>query len=344
LLLVHTYAKVGGVPLRRFCGRSMVNSIGAISSIAVLFLIFQGVVQGQGTTAQTPSLVSASGIADITKAPEVIRLQLKQYGKGNDTESARLALLAAEKKLIKAVNDCGAEIIVATAGASFSSAYRARYASDMQMIQQRRNIGGVNPVEPPKPAPTILERIVVVDLKPGAKQKEILSLVVELQEKMRKDITELSGLTAVWTDEQNAEAPREMAQRGDYYVNQSDLRISLAARISKKERQILLAEAFKRARATAQELAQAAEGKLGRLHTLSATNVGMGMTYNPAYSNNTSALILANGEVMRRTPFQDDPETEISIMRPFNYAQGGQYEPLTFQVGIQVSYQLEGAK
>lgn len=318
--------------------------------VCTLFLIFVGPGHGQTPTAggSQQSVVNVTGSADITKAPEVVRLQIKQYGKGNDTEAAKLALMNAEKKLLKAIGDAGAEVIVATAGASLTSSYRSRYANDLQMMRVRRQAAGggivaAEPVDPNKALPTILERHVVIDLKPANKQKEIMAIVLDLQEKLRKDITDLSGLTAVWADEQNTEAPRDMImQRGDYYFNQSDVKILLAGKITKQERLSLYAAAFKRAKVAAQELAEAAGCKLGDLHSISAGNTLVG-SFGGSYGI-TPAVILSNGEVLKRSPFKDDPEIETTVMRQFNYGQTGQYDPLTYQVSINVTYRLETAK
>jgi uncharacterized protein YggE len=319
-----------------------------------LFLISVVPTYGQtpapGSSQQ--SVVNVTGSADITKAPEVIRLQIKQYGKGNDTEAAKLALANAEKKLLKAIGDAGAEVIVATAGASMTSSYRSRYTNDLQMMRMRRQAAGggivaAEPVDPNKPLPTILDRYVVIDLKPTNKQKEIMAIVLELQEKLRKDHMELSGLSAVLTDEQNTDAARDLIQRNEnYYANQSEVKIFLAGKITKKERLDLYAAAFKRAKATAQELAEAAGCQLGGLQSISSSNANFVNNYNATYyaNSNNTAVILSNGEVMRRSPFKDDPEIETTVMRQFNYGQTGQYDPLTYQVTINVTYRLETGK
>jgi hypothetical protein len=293
-----------------------------------------------------------TGSADITKTPEVIRLQIKQYGKGNDTDAARLALMNAEKKLLKAIGDAGSEVIVATAGAAMTSSYRSRYNNDLQMMRMRRQAGGgavaVEPIDPNKPLPTILERFVVIDLKPTNKQKEILALALDLQEKLNKDNAELSGMSAVLADEQNADAPanaRDVIQRNaNYYINQNDVRIFLAGRITKKERLDLFAAAYKRAKASAQELAEAAGCKVGDLQSISGANPAAFVTSNYGSLAAVSAVVMSNGEAVKRSPFPDDPEGEMTIMRQFNYNQTGQYDPLAYRVTINVTYHLETGK
>jgi hypothetical protein len=214
----------------------------------------------------------------------------------------------------------------------------------MMRVRRQAAGGGVvapEPIDPNKPLPTILERYVIIDLKPSNKQKEIMAIVLELQEKFRKDVIELSGMSAVWADDQNNEVTRDLIQRSEnYYVNQTDARIFLAGKITKQERVGLYAAAFKRAKSTAQELAEAAGCKLGDLQSISSSNAGFvpGTNFG-AYS--TPAVVMSNGEILKRSPFKEDPEIETTVMRQFNYGNTGQFDSLTYQVTLSVTYRLE---
>ncbi len=304
-----------------------------------------GPVFGQGAPAEAPPVVSVHGNADITKPPEVIRLYVKQYGKGTDTDAARSALLAAEKKLTKSLIDAGSDIIVATAGAAMTSSYRNQYQNQLQMIRQRRIANGANPAEinNEKPAvPVILERFITIDLKPKS-HKEVLGLVLDIQEKYRKDGQELSGIADLFKDEPNANEGQASFSRTEYnagYTN--DFRIYLAARITKKERQALYSQAFKKARALAAEVAEAAECSLGGLQSVTSQN---SLVYSSRdYQGVAMTTVLSSGEVIRTSPFKDDPETETAVIKQFMYGQTGNYDPLIYQVTLNVTYRLSQGK
>jgi uncharacterized protein YggE len=284
-------------------------------------------------------LANVSGSADLAKPPELIRLQIKQFGRGTDADSARSALLTAQRKLAKAITDSGAEIIVATAGASMASNYRTRYLQELQMQRNRRLAQGEVVPNEKTDSVLFLERFIVVDLKPAQGQKEVLALALTLLDKLQREYAELSGIAAMYSQEprpENVKAdpnlPSPSALRPDTFTT-GDARLFIAARLTRQDKQMLLAEAFKKAKTMAGDLAQAADMRLGALHSISSTFPNL--TFDPG-----SQIILGTGEVVRRPPFPDDSGTETILIRQFNYNQTGNYDPLTYRATLNASFRL----
>ena len=290
-------------------------------------------------------IVSVNGTAELTKSPKVIRLYFKQYGKGTDQDSAKTALVAAEKKLLAKLESAGAEVIVAHAGVALPSQNllnRHRNIANILMQRQMNLNGGMPQSQHDKNS--YLERFLTVDLRPKAKTKEPVSLLADLLERLRKDYQDLSGMTdALPKDSNNNENNPVDYQmfRNDTSMLSNDIRFQLAAKITREDRLKLYAEAMRRARSMAQDLADAAEMKVGSIQTLSSS-------FNTGYNVNGSSMrgMNSSGEVAK-FPFtlKEDGSEGIAV-RDLNmngYGSGAP-EPLTYSISLSASFKLEPAK
>lgn len=315
--------------------------------IGILLALILALVPINWARAQPPGnnqqgIVSVNGTAELTKSPEVIRLHFKQYGKGTDQDSAKTALVAAEKKLLAKLESAGAEVIVAHAGVALPSQNllnRHRNIANILMQRQMNLNGGMPQSQPDKNS--YLERFLTVDLRPKAKTKEPVSLLADLQERLRKDYQDLSGMTdALPKDSNNNENNPVDYQmfRNDTSMLSNDIRFQLAAKITREDRLKLYAEAMRRARSMAQDLADAAEMKAGSIQTLSSS-------FNASY-NGSMRGVNSSGEVAK-FPFtlKEDGSEGIAVRDcAMNGYGGGVPEPLTYSISLSASFKLEPAK
>lgn len=292
---------------------------------------------------QQQGVVSVNGTADMTKAPEVIRIIFKQYGKGADQEAAKTALVAVEKKLMTRLGDAGATVIVSHAGVAMPSPnLLSRVRNLNSMIMNRR--GGVVDNNAEKNV-TYLERNLVVDLKPKEKGKEAMALLGELQERLRKEFMEVSGLNdALPKDDPNDNNRADLVMyRSDASQFGNEVRFQIAARITREDRIKLYVEAIRRAKSVAGDLAEAAEMKVGGIQSLnssfssssSITSYGSGMR-----------AMTANGEFAKFPITLKEDGSESLAVRELNMMgyQNMMLEPLTYQVSVSASFRLEPAK
>jgi hypothetical protein len=314
----------------------------SLSLFALLIILPSSAVAQSGAS----SGISVNGSADMTKPPELIRLHVKQYAKGNDEDSAKSALIAAEKKLLTKLGEAGAEVIhAAPAVAQPSPNLQSRFQNFRNLTVNRRALGGVANNNPAAEMPSVfLERFVSVDVKPKNKQKEVLVLTGELQDKLRKDYLDLSGLNEVYgkdKDDTNDGQPNTVTMsvmRNDMHYYQQDVQVYLAARITRDDRVKLYELAIKKARSIAEDLAAAAGVGLGELQTI-------GSSFSASSTNN---FVLYNGtrsgDAGRFPFFKDDPTCEAVAVRQLNPNYNSTYqppaEPLTYQVSLNVSYKI----
>jgi len=298
--------------------------------------------------APSPGGVTVTGTAEMTKQPEIIRVQFKQYGKGNDQEAAKTALVAAEKKLMTKLSEAGAEVIVSNAGMSLPSQNLSnRYRNVSSMIMQRQMQlagGGINQQNDKTHAITYLERFLTIDLKPKSKTKEPLVLLADLQERLRKDYQELSGMAdALPKDDNNNDINNNVYNyRNDASMFTSDVRFQIAAKITREDRIKLYGEAIKRAKAMATDLAEAADMKVGPVQTISS-NFNM---INNVYTYNGGQRVMnATGE-LAKFPFtlKEDGSESVAVREMNTNYQSTHQEPLTFGVSLTASFKLEPGK
>lgn len=299
-------------------------------------------VHGQLT--QGPA-ISINVTADTTKPPEVIRLIFKLYAKGADMDAAKTSLVAAEKKLLTKLGDIGAEVIVAHAGISMSSQNLIQRYS--QISSQLMNRGIMNPNGQPndKSNPSFLERTLTIDMRPKVKTKDTLSLLTDIQEQTRKNYQDWSGVTDAFKEDTEKLANMNnnngnfnnlaYLRSNDQHYYQQDVRFQMAAKVTREDRLKLYQEALRRARSLGQDLAEAAEMKLGSLHTINTT-----------YSNvqnysNYGQTVNATGEAAKFPITLKDDGSESLAVRDVQVYQNNAVSPISFQVTLNTSFKLE---
>jgi uncharacterized protein YggE len=299
-------------------------------------------VHGQFT--QGPA-ISVNVTADTTKPPEVIRLIFKLYAKGADVDAAKTSLVAAEKKLLTKLGEIGAEVIVAHAGISMSSQNLIQRYS--QISSQLMNRGMMNPNGQPndKSNPSFLERTLTIDMRPKVKTKEALSLLTDIQEQTRKNYQDWSGVTDAFKEDMEKLANMNnnngnfnnlaYLRSNDQHYYQQDVRFQMAAKVTREDRLKLYQEALRRARSLGQDLAEAAEMKLGSLHSINTTysNVQNYTNYNPG--------VTASGEAAKFPITLKEDGSETLAVRDVQVYQNNAVAPISFQVTLNTSFKLE---
>jgi hypothetical protein len=311
-------------------------------SVVSLILCLPGLALAQPVNAQQGT-ISVSGTADMTKPPEIIRIYFKQFGKGTDLEAAKTGLVAAEKKLHDKLKEFGAEIVLSNSGiASPSQTLLSQAQNVVNMIRNRRMAQGDNS-PPEKSNISYLERVVTIDIKPKSKQKETMSLLADLQERLRKDYQELSGMSeALPKDEANDANRNEISTylRSNSNMYGNEIRYQLASKVTREDRIKLYAEAMRRARSIAEDLAEAAGMKVGALQTISSS-------FSNVYTNYSQGgrMITSTGELAKfPITLKEDGSETLAIREVTTNYQGGTVEPITFQVSLSTSFKLEPGK
>lgn len=334
---------------QRLCHHRVSGSLtfsGDIMKKLLWMMVAGGFFFSQVSFAQVPTtgqgVISVNGSAEMTKTPEIIRLQIKQYGKGADAEGAKTALVAAEKKLMTKLSEAGAEVIVSNAGMALPA--QNLHNTARNMIMQRRMAAGDNSVQPEK-NPSYLERYLTIDLKPKTKAKETMVLLADLQERIRKDYQELSGMAeALPKDDSNDNNVRMTldSYRSNISSYGNDVRFQMAAKITREDRVKLYAEAMRRAKGIAQDLAEAAEMKVGSIQTISSS---FSSTYSSYSYSGVQRVITPTGDYAK-FPFalKEDGSETIAVREMTANYQSSYMEPLTFQVNLSASFKLEPGK
>ncbi|HQR08534.1 MAG TPA: SIMPL domain-containing protein [Gemmatales bacterium] len=317
-------------------------------ALACCSLVITTHLHGQSAAAMQQGVITVTGTAEMTKQPEIIRVQFKQYGKGNDQETAKAALVAAEKKLLTKLGEAGAEVIVANAGMSLPSQNLLnRYRNVSSMIQQRQmqlggGLGGNG--QPDKShTMTCLERYLTIDLKPKSKTKEPLVLLADLQERLRKDYQELSGMTEALPKDENTDVNNNVYMyRNDSSMFTTDVRFQIAAKVTREDRVKLYGDAMKRARAIATDLAEAAEMKAGAIQNINSNFSTMNNVYN---YGGVQRGMNGSGE-LAKFPFtlKEDGSETVAVRELNTNYQSGHQEPLTYGISLTASFKLEPGK
>lgn len=303
-------------------------------------------ISAQQPPAAAAGVISVQGTAEMTKVPEVIRVMIKQYGRGNDQESAKAALVAAEKKLMTRLNEAGVEVIVSHAGLAMSSQnLMNRYRNMSSMIMQRQMAaGGGNGVPAEKQNLSYLERYLTIDLKPKNKTKEPLALLADLQERFRRDYQDLSGMTDALPKDDNNDNRNDLNHyRNDMSMFSNDVRFQIAARITREDRIKLYAEAMKKGKSLAQDLAQAAEMQLGGIQTISSNFSSVNNVY---YTGGGSMRYVNSSGETARFPFnlKEDGSETVAVRDATSNYQNATLEPLIYQISLNISFKLEPLK
>ncbi|MBL8824834.1 MAG: SIMPL domain-containing protein [Planctomycetia bacterium] len=315
-------------------------------TLVVCLMSISGELSAQQPPAANTGVISVQGTAEITKVPEVIRVMIKQYGRGNDQESAKAALVAAEKKLMTRLNEAGVEVIVSHAGLAMSSQnLMNRYRNMASMLMQRQMAaGGGNGVPAEKQNLSYLERYLTIDLKPKNKTKEPLALLADLQERFRKDYQDVSGMTDALPKDDNNDNRNDMNHyRNDMSMFSNDVRFQIAARITREDRIKLYAEAMKKGKSLAQDLAQAAEMQLGGIQTISSNFSSVNNVY---YTGGGSMRYVNSSGETARFPFnlKEDGSESVAVRDATSNYQNATLEPLIYQISLNISFKLEPSK
>ncbi len=240
--------------------------------------------------------VSAAGHVHLQRPPTHLRMYLQLTGKGKTLEEALAALKERRETVAARLEKLGVEksaLVFTPAGVDDSQAAQQRRMESMiaQRMGGRGAKKGAKPVKPPVAVTTMLTANWPLT---GDTTEKLLLAAEAVHEKINAaDLA--GGKEAPKLSPEEQEAAEEMAAApspgGDEeQVKPGEAHFVFLARLSPKDRQTALAEAFAKAKAQAAELAKAAGAGLGPLTGLSGeAGGGMGYGMNQAWRYNQYA-------------------------------------------------------
>ncbi len=335
------------------------NGITRIAAALCAALAASEVGVAQSPEVGVAGTVSVSGAAELTKAPDQLRLQLRLFAKGSDISSARTQLRAVETEAVAKLVELGAEKESVVIGEPAVSSFKLPFQQQLQQrLDQRRMELGRNPAPKSKPfpeLPVILEVYMLTQWK-LAPDKEPQLFAHQIHEATRKQALQLTGVGDLFKVSQEEQELGELLgintnreefatpdvstlMRGGYPFNQSmiDVRLFQVAKVTKPERLVLFKEAFRKAKSDATDLAQAAESSLGGLISLNNSSGQQNQAFGPGYYN--------YGPMAQPPQVWTDTDTEFEVVRPVQPANNdgpqNRQEPLKYRVTVNAVFRLQ---
>jgi uncharacterized protein YggE len=224
----------------------------------------------QPATAQAvEGAVTGVGMATLKRAPDVIRLQVQLTGDGKTLKEALAKLAARREACKKKLVALGAKEDAVTFDDAKIDAADPRQQME-QMMRMRMNRGGGRP---PATSPAGAARVSVGAIVKaewtlaGKSGEDLLVLAQDLQDKVKA--ADLAETKTASLEEQEAREERAGQDGSDEQAPPPGQPVFLyVAKISDQQRAEVLADAFKKAKSNAADLAKAAGAELGALKQL----------------------------------------------------------------------------
>jgi len=253
----------------------MNGRLAIITTLTCLTLMFvtnrasaQFMLQSDGQTVQ------GSGVTIIQRKPELLRLQIELSAKGKTLKEALAKLKAtreaAEAKLAK-LEVPASEVKVSDP--HINTAMSAQKRQMEMMVRQRMRQGGRKSAKAPAKQINVSSTLTAEwKLKP-AEPEQMLINAYAIQEAVRA--ADLSGGAAEDDAAADEESAEEMAEMVGMYEDPNQPKpgepfFMYVSKISKDDQSKAMAEAYAKARASAEQLTNATGAKLGALRGLSA--------------------------------------------------------------------------
>jgi uncharacterized protein YggE len=230
--------------------------------------------------AQVPGAgIQASGMVTIERPAEVMRMQVEILAKSaKDLPDAMAKLKSRRSKVEKVLESLGADKkAIAFGELRIDESQDANLARMEMMMHQRLSQRGKKPTKAvvAKPVRVAMQLTAEWRLKEGDATSQLV------ESKKLQDAIKAADLAGVKeTEEQTAEEV-EIAEEMEEPVNNwggqnqakpGEPQFTFSAKIPAADREKAMAEAFRKARTEAEQLAKAAEVGLGRLQRLQATS------------------------------------------------------------------------
>lgn len=292
-----------------------------------------------GEPSAGPPSVSGSGAATVERQAETLRMNVDLLAKGKDLKDALAKLAERRKAAEEQLKKLGADAKSIKFGEPHISAGQNNPQAQMQMMmrqrmmQQRgRKSAAKSAVAPPV---TVALPLVAGWALKGENPEQLLLASHALEEKIKA--ADLAGRTAA---EELSPEEAELAEEAEeeesmtYYNGQEgpkpgEPRFVYVSQISAADRDKAYAEAFERAKASADRLAKAASAELGALQHLSGG--GDSSADSESYGE-WSGYEYQMFRRMQRTTSTKDDELEAIGPRP---------GVLKFQVHVMASFALK---
>ncbi len=225
-----------------------------------------------------PATISGSGVVTVKQPPEALRMHIEIVAKGKDLTEALDKLKDRREAAVVQLETLGAEkdsITLGTPGLSQAEANQQRLFK--QMVMQRMRSGQKVPagLKAPKTV-TVSMKLKAEWPLSAASPEERLIAAEELTELVKE--ADLAGVKQAEKlspeEEELAEEMAMMNGSGDEEVPVGEPFFMYVARISDKQRDAAMAEAFVKAKTQAELLARAAKIQLGPLTGLTGEGGG----------------------------------------------------------------------
>ncbi len=223
--------------------------------------------------------IQASGMATIERPAEVMRMQVEILAKSaKDLPDALAKLKTRRTKVEKVLESLGADKkAIAFGELRIDESQDANVARMEMMMHQRLSQRGKKPTKDviAKPVRVALRLTAEWRLKEGDATSQLL------ESKKLQDAIKAADLAGVKETEEQTAEEAEIAEELEEPVNNwggqnqakpGEPQFTFAAKIPPADREKAMAEAFRKARAEAEQLAKAAEVGLGRLQSLQANS------------------------------------------------------------------------
>ncbi|MEX0725747.1 MAG: SIMPL domain-containing protein [Planctomycetaceae bacterium] len=229
--------------------------------------------------AAAPGTVSGMGTVIVKEKPTIVRMTIQLQEKAKTVEESLAKLKDRRDAAIKTLQTLGATKDSITATDPTRSVGKTPQEQRMQQImmqQMRARDRTLKALEMPKSVLTSSTLTVEWPLTMETNE-ELLKFADMLQDKIiAADLAGLNEPKELTPEEEELQAEMEeaMSDYVDYGDDQSKPGVPTfiyVARISEKEKAKALADAFEKAQAHAQELATAAQAKLGKLSSLNGS-------------------------------------------------------------------------
>lgn len=247
--------------------------------ILTLSLLAQG-VRGQQTGDAAPGLVTGVGTATLKRLPDVLRVQVQIGGEGKTLKDALAKLAARREACRKKLLALGAvEASIAFEDAKPDGAADPRVQAAM-MMRARMNRGGARPPTTgpatggaggatPQRVAAVVKAEWTLTATTG---EDLLVAASELQERIKA--ADLADTRTASLEEQELREERAgMNEDGEQGPPPGEPGFLYVAKLPADQRTAALADAFKKAKAGAAELARSAGAELGGLKQLQSQSM-----------------------------------------------------------------------
>jgi uncharacterized protein YggE len=249
-------------------------------TVAALCLAGLPLVSLQAQELASGGGIQASGMATIERPAEVMRMQVEILAKSaKDLPDALAKLKTRRTKVEKVLESLGADKKAVTFGElRIDESQDANVARMEMMMHQRLSQRGKKPTKDvvAKPVRVAMRLTAEWRLKEGDATSQLL------ESKKLQDAIKAADLAGVKeTEEQTAEEaeiaeemeePMVQTWGGQNQPKPGEPQFTFTAKIPAADREKAMAEAFRKARAEAEQLAKAAEVGLGRLQSVQANS------------------------------------------------------------------------